>query len=341
MVKTLIQYQMYIIIGILIFPIFAGSIYFAKNLLDRARFVKTLHKMKKPLMERINRVEVVYEIKEIKEQKEEIKMIISDIKNDINTLKQEIHISKEIGELDKIDQIEKDITLFYEKMQKSTSEQKENTEILYETPQQIYQQAIVQQQTYQNQTNQEQTPLHKEQVKVMNQNISKFLVVFREKDKIIDEKTKAIDEKNKSIYILQQKLNEAESRIKKHIAEQQKDSNKDHIIEEKTKTIHILEQRLQEVENKFKRIVLLHKSITEKEEIKDTLIKEKDKFILSLQRKLQEIEGKLQNIVIINEDNKEKFLNKKLFEIDEKIQAERKKNQIFIMLLILFVLVGI
>ena len=337
MLKTLIQYQMYIIIGILIFPIFAFIIYFAKNLLDRARFVRTLHNMKKPLMERINRVEAIYEIKE---QKEEMNMIISDIKNDINVLKQEIHISKEIGELDKIDQIEKEISLFYEKMHNTEPEQKEQTVIVHETPQQIYQQAIIQQQTYQIQANQKETTLHKEQARVMNQNISKFLIVFREKDQVIDERNKAIDEKNKSIYILQQKLNEAENRIKKFIAEQQKDSNKDNIIEEKTKSIHILEQRLQEVENKFKKIALLHQSITEKEKIKDTIIEEKNTFIRNLQEKLSEIEGKLESIVVINEDNKEKFLNKKLWEIDEKIQAERKKNRIFIILLILFLLVG-
>ncbi|MCX6823998.1 MAG: hypothetical protein NT085_02630 [candidate division SR1 bacterium] len=294
--------------------------------------------MKKPLMERINRSEIVYEIKE---QKEETNMIISSIKNDINTLKQEVYISKGIRELDKIDQIEKEISVFYEKMQKIEPEQQENTGILHETPEQVYQQAVIQQQTYQVQTNQQETALHKEQIQVMNQNISKFLMVYREKDKVIDERNKAIDEKNKSIYILQQKVNEAENKIKTIIAEQQKDINKDNIIEEKTKSIYILEQRLQEVENKFKKILLLHKSITEKEEIKDIMIKEKNIFILNLQEKLKEIEGKLQSIVVINEDNKERFLNKKLLEIDEKIQAERKKNRILIILLILFLLVGI
>lgn len=93
MLKTLIQYQMYIIIGILVFPIFAFIIYFAKNLLDRAKFVRTLHSMKKPLMERINNVETIYEMKE---QQEEINMIIYDIKNDIDTLKKDISISQEM-----------------------------------------------------------------------------------------------------------------------------------------------------------------------------------------------------------------------------------------------------
>jgi len=93
MLKTLIQYQMYIIIGILLFPIFAFIIYFAKNLLDRAKFVRTLHNMKKPLMERINNVETIYEMKE---QKEEMNIIINDIRNDIDGLKQDITLSQEM-----------------------------------------------------------------------------------------------------------------------------------------------------------------------------------------------------------------------------------------------------
>ena len=330
---------MYIIIGILVFPIFAFIIYFAKNLIDRARFVRTLHNMKKPLMERINSVEVIYEIKE---KKEEMNMIIHDIKNSIDSLKQEISISQEMGELNKIDQIEKEITMFYEKMQQpQETVSSQETVVVQETPQQVYQKAVLQQQAYQLQANQQQTTLHKEQVKVMNQNISKFLIVYKEKDRVIDEKSRAIDEKNKSIYILQQKLNDAEGRIKKFIAEQQNDKNKDRMIEDKTKSINILQQRLQEVENKFGKIALLHKSITEKEQIKDSIIEEKNMFISKLQDKLNEIEGKLQSMAMVNEDNKERILNKKLCDIDEKIQAEKRKNRIFITLFILFLLVGI
>jgi len=217
----------------------------------------------------------------------------------------------------------------------------EETVVVKETPQQIYQNAIIQQQSYQLQANQQQSTLHKQQVKVMNENISKFLMVYREKDKAIDEKNKAIDEKNKSIYILQQKLNEAEHKLKKFIAEHKDDKSKDSIIEEKVKTINILQQRLQEVENKFGKIALLHKSITEKEQIKDSIIEEKNIFIANLQSKLSDIEMKLQSMVAMNEDNKDKILNKKIFDIDEKIQAEKRKNRIFIILFILFLLVSI
>lgn len=314
-------------------------------MIDRAKFVRALHNMKKPLMERINSVEIIYELKE---EKEEINMIIHDIKHDIEGLKQEINGTQEMLELDKIDQIEKEISMFYEKMKNPQSTQQretipvnQETVIVQETPQQVYQNAVIQQQTYQLQAQQQENSLQKEQAKVMNQNISKFLIVYKEKDKVIDEKSRIINEKNKSIYILQQKLNEAEVRIKNFLAQQKNDKNKDSIIEEKTKSINILQQRLQEVENKFKNIALLHKSITEKEQIKDSIIEEKNLFIAKLQDKLSDIEGKLQSITSVNEDNKERILNKKLFDIDEKIQAEKRKNWIFIILFLLFLLVGI
>lgn len=43
----------------------------------------------------------------------------------------------------------------------------------------------------------------------------------------------------------------------------------------------------------------------------------------------------------INEESKENFLNRKLSDINEKIQAEKRKTRIFIVLLILFLAVGI
>lgn len=79
----------------------------------------------------------------------------------------------------------------------------------------------------------------------------------------------------------------------------------------------------------------------EKEQMKDTIIEEKNKFIANLQNKFNEIEEKLQSMVTINEQNKERFLDKKLIDIDEKIQAEKKKNRILMILLILFLVVGV
>lgn len=87
MINTIIHYQIYIIIGILVFPVFAFIIYFAKKMIDRANFVRALNKMKQPLMERINTIENIYEMKE---KKEEMNMIIHQIQDDIIHLRQEI-----------------------------------------------------------------------------------------------------------------------------------------------------------------------------------------------------------------------------------------------------------
>lgn len=332
MLKTLIQYQMYIIIGILVFPIFAFIIYFIKNLIDRAMFVRTLHDMKQPLMERINNIEAIYEIKE---EKEDMNAIINEIKNDINLLKKEIDISQAALEIEKISQIEKEITIFYENMKNPEKiEEKqslsEEIKIVQKMPQQIYENTTLQQQIYQ-----QENELHKEQIKVMNANITKFLTVYKEKDRTIDEKNNAIDEKNKSIYVLQQKLNEAEHRLKKFMAEHENDKRKDGIIEEKRREIIGLQQRLQEIEDKFRKLILLHKNITEKEQIKDTMIEEKNRFISNLEHKLYTIEKKIQSMTSINGYNKENILNKKIIDIDEKIQAEKRKNQTSIILFIL------
>lgn len=332
MLKTLISYQLYIIIGILVFPIFAFIMYFTKKLIDKARFVKALHNMKKPLMERINSIDTIYEMKE---KKEEMNIIINQIRNDIDTLKQEIYISQDGFQLEKIDQIEKEIHTFYERMQgQQVSEQ---TPIQASIPA-VQQRETSTQQIYQNTV---QPVVRMETPRVSNESFSKFLVVYREKDKVIDDKNRLINEKNKSIYVLQQKLTEAETKVKQYMIQEKNNQNKDKIIEEKIQLIHTLQQRLQDVENKFKKVALLHKSITEKEQIKDQIIEEKNQFIVGLQNKLTEIETKLQNMVTLNEDNKEKFLNRKLSDIDQKIQAEKRKTRIFIVLFILFLLVGV
>lgn len=225
MLKTLIQYQMYIIIGILVFPIFAFVIYFTKNLIDRAKFVRTLHNMKKPLMERINNVEIIYAMKE---QQEEVNMIINDIKSDIHGLKRDINISQGMLQLEKIDHIEEEISTFYDKMTEDAKTKDQRS-----MPMQTTQQA-----------RQQQTALQKEQVRIMNENISKFMVVCKEKNKLIEER-------NTTIALLQQKLSESQQQLKTFMEEHKDDKDKDSIIEEKTKAITVLQQRIQEVESKF------------------------------------------------------------------------------------------
>lgn len=309
MVKTLIHYQIYIILGILTFPFFAFIIYSIKQLIDKAKFVKALQNMKKPLIEKINTLETtVEETQETQEKRQEIRNIMHQISQDIDKLKQEVYISQNGFQLTQINTVEEEIHTAYKKIQTPQTQQ---------TPSQTPQ------------TPQTNTP------KINNENISKFLVVYREKDKIIEEKNKAIYEKNKSIYILQQKLTEAENQLKQHIKQAQNDKDKDKIIQEKTQIINTLEQRIQEVENKFKKIALLHKSIAEKEQIKDNIIEEKNKYITHLQKKVQEIEEKFAYLQKNNEESKEHLLQRKLSDIDKKIQAEKAKTRIFISLVLL------
>jgi len=67
------------------------------------------------LMERINNRETMYEIKE---KNAEITMIINQIKNDIDILKQDIYTFQDGFEWENIDKIEKEINIFYENMQR-------------------------------------------------------------------------------------------------------------------------------------------------------------------------------------------------------------------------------
>jgi len=305
MIKTIINYQMYIIIGILIFPIFACIIYFTKSLLDRAKFVRTLHNMKKPLMERINNPEAFYEKKK---KKEAIGTIIFDIRNDIENLKQEITTAQKVHtEIKKIQQIEDDINIFYQNMQATKREEATSKESVED----IYKEAYRQQLEKQN-TNTQQSDIQKQQAKIMNENIQKFLFVYKEKNKLLDEKERALDEKNKSIYILQQKLTEAEENIKKLANEEKNYPDKDKIIAAKTKIITILEEKLEEVAEKYKKILFLYKAHQEREKQKNETIEEKNEFILGLQSKIAGIEKKLEEMISINDHGKENFFHKKI-----------------------------
>ena len=118
-------------------------------------------------------------------------------------MKQEITISQEKRELEKKNQREKEIHTYYEAITIEKKAREMAKEILYQW-----------------QVAQEGNLLQREQVRIMNQNINKFLIVYKEKDKMIEERNKAIEEKNISIYILQQKINELEQNIKKQTYEE-------------------------------------------------------------------------------------------------------------------------
>ena len=76
----------------------------------------------------------------------------------------------------------------------------------------------------------------------MNQNINKFLIIYREKEKVIEEK-------NRHIQILQQRFNEIEREIEnihsykektEYIFEQKLDNLKEQIQEEEKRTMILM-----------------------------------------------------------------------------------------------------
>jgi len=116
----------------------------------------------------------------------------------------------------------------------------------------------------------------------MNENISKFIRICRERDVIIKNQKYTIEEKNKAIIQFQQKI--------------------------------------QEVEHKYKRAILLYKNTTEKEQIKKNIIGEKNIHINNLQYKLNDIEKRYndaidnkeqmrENEILTREKNKNRMLS--------------------------------
>lgn len=69
------------------------------------------------------------------------------------------------------------------------------------------------------------------------------------------------------------------------------------------------------------------------------MIDEKDRSMYSLQQKLYESERRIEHMIAINEENKEKLLERKFMDIEKHIQTEKDRNQIYIILVILFVLI--
>ncbi|MEI6773984.1 MAG: hypothetical protein WCL18_04165 [bacterium] len=254
MTQIIMDYQIYAI-GTLIVAICVCIIYFAKNLIQRGGKIKKLHNAKIYLIESFNNGEGIYEIIE---KKQVIDVIIDNIKSTIDILNQEIILSQEPRETDKIDKIEyieKEMAMFYEKM--NNIEKRQEIE-RNEMPQGIFQ----------SQTSPQEISLHTQQIRIMNQNIEKFLLVYKEKDAS---------------------------------------------IEKKSKTITALQEKAEE-----------------KNRLMDTIL-----------YKLKAIEQKIVYIITSNQDNKKRILNEKTNKIDVQIISEIKKNQIFTILFILFVLLCI
>ena len=174
------EYHIYIFIGICSIPILIYIIYFTRKLIERKKTIQRLNHIKKPLLEKINAIET-----------EEVRMTIENIKRDISTIKEEITTSQEKIRLENKRRIEEQINVFYDEIN-NTQRNRE---------------------THQNTAQGKEDTLHKEQVRIMNQNIRKFLLVYKEKDGIIEEK-------NKSIELLQQKIKEIEGKTQENIIDE-------------------------------------------------------------------------------------------------------------------------
>ena len=187
MTRNDINYQVYVAIGICIILFLVCLIYFTKKFIEKSKTIKTLKQTKKWLMDKFNI-----------EKTRDVRMTIEKIKNDINVMRQEITISQEKRKLEKKNQIEKQINTYYEQIVIEKRAREMAKEIVYQWK-----------------INRNDNLLHREQVRIMNQNINKFLIVYKEKDKMIEERNRAIEEKNTSIDILQQKITELEGKMKK------------------------------------------------------------------------------------------------------------------------------
>ena len=292
--------------------------------------------MKAPLMERINNPEK-FSTNTDKEKHQDISIMIFEIKNDIENLKKDITLSQQIEtESKKIQQIEDDIQSFYLQMQTPDTQEETNKENIED----IYKEAIKQKETYSNIDHQK-TELQKHQAKIMNENIHKFIFVYQEKNKLLEEKDKAITEKNTSIYVLQKKLTEAEQKLKLLSIEEKNIQEKDNTIAAKSKIIQLLEQKLDEVAEKYTKVLSLYKEQREKEQNIYEKIQQKNEYITTLHDKIREIEAKFEKLTTTKEESKEKFLHKKLWDIDKKITKEKRKNRIYIFLYICILGLGI
>ena len=123
--------------------------------------------------------------------------MIESIKNDMYIWRQETSPAENTRDSYEKYQIEDDINTFYEQT---------NTH-----PKSIWNPND----NYKINMNQEEL-LHREQIRIMNNNISKFLLIYKEKQRIIEEK-------DRSINLLQQRFNEIENKRKEmiHLKEDQ------------------------------------------------------------------------------------------------------------------------
>lgn len=168
--------------------------------------------------------------------------------------------------------------------------------------------------------------------RTLNEDMENFLIVYKEKDKTINNKIRTIEEKNKTIYLLQHRLNEAQSELLKYKQLYHIDQDKDAIIQKHLAKIQQIQQELNETQHKFRKIALLHTTMTQQQQTQQTHIDEKNMQINALQKQLHETQQKLQQLA----DQQQQEHNDQLLEIKEQLQKHQDKYRILIVIVVIF-----
>lgn len=161
----------------------------------------------------------------------------------------------------------------------------------------------------------------------INEDMEKFLVVYKQKDKEIYYKARTIEEKNRTIYLLQNQIQTLQQKLVYQEQQQHNQQQQEDLIRQQKETITQLRQRIVELENKFKNVVLLHKSITEKEQLHQKIIEEKNAYIIALQNKLHTIEEQFTTY-------KENNIDERFVHLQKQIESSKDKQWIIIVLAI-------
>lgn len=214
--------------GILYILSFLCCIYIIRKIIKKNKVIKRLYQTKKQLMKGIITIDSIYEIQE---KNRYIERLIQDIQNDIATIKEQTAIQSIWGGNER-EKIEEEIRIFHEKI---------NNHKKYIDIQQNDENSI---------NNQKERILHREQIRIMNKNIQKFLLVYKEKEKTIEEKNKIIETFHHKIIYIEDAIREVHTN---------KEEEKLTILQQKIDDIN---RRIDKEESKIRKTIILFLGIT-------------------------------------------------------------------------------
>lgn len=229
MIEMLGQYKRLIISGMMFIPSFLYMMYATIYLLEKKKIVKKLMQMRKPLMERINGT---IDSQERGEMEEYMVDTIEKIRDEIHAIRQEIHEPKEMRKRE---------TVSYEREYNAIKDME-----WWQTFYPSYEE------------NNEKI-LHREQVRIMNQNITKFIAIYRDRQNTINQKDKIIQE-------LQQRVKEAEYGLQMERYEQE------------NKNIDDLERELDDIQTELYEL---------KTEAEDEIWKNNEQALSEIEKKIK------------------------------------------------------